>query len=73
MIDDPEAKPLWARFYHIESQRPIFVGRNGIIKYKLSEIEQERRGGYSYIDHYAVELIEEDYPRWKTKNKIKDE
>lgn len=73
LIDDPEAKPLWARFYHIESQRPIFVGRNGIIKYKLSEIEQERRGGYSYIDHYAVELIEEDYPRWKTKNKIKDE
>lgn len=71
LIDDPNAKPLWARFYHIETQRPIFVGRDGIIRYNLSEIEQERRGGYNYIDHYAIELLEQDYPQWKIKNKIK--
>lgn len=72
LIDDPNAKPLWARFYHIENQRPIYVGRDGIIRYNLSEIEQERRGGYSYIDHYAIELLEHDYPQWKIKNTLKN-
>jgi len=39
VFEDPNAPPLWGRFYEIESMRPIFVGRDGVIKYKLSEIE----------------------------------
>ena len=64
---DPQAPPLWARFYEIGTNRPMFVGRNGVVKYRLSEIEHERRVGYSYLGHYAEKLLKRDYPKWKEK------
>ena len=67
VVEDPDAGPLWGRFYEIGTNRPIFVGRDGIIRYKLEEIEHERRVGYSYIRNYAQELIEVDYPAWLKK------
>ena len=39
----------WARFYQIGTNRPIFSGRDGVIKYQLSEIEQERIDGYAWF------------------------
>jgi PelA/Pel-15E family pectate lyase len=67
VVEDPEAGPLWARFYEIGTNRPIFVGRDGIVKYKLEEIEYERRVGYSYLRNYAEDLLEKDYPEWQKK------
>jgi PelA/Pel-15E family pectate lyase len=43
---NPKAAPLWARFYDLETNKPIFVGRDGVVKANLSEIEKERRTGY---------------------------
>lgn len=65
--NDKDADPLWGRFYDIETNKPIYVGRDGKIKYKLSEIEQERRVNYSYVGDYASELLEKEYPEWKKK------
>lgn len=45
---DASAPPTWARFYEIETNRPIFAGRDGVIRYALAEIEQERRAGYGW-------------------------
>ncbi|NJW52117.1 pectate lyase [Salinimicrobium oceani] len=67
LIEDPEGGPLWGRFTEIGTNRPMFIGRDGIIKYKLHEIEHERRTNYSYIDNYAEDLLKEDYPRWEKK------
>lgn len=64
VVKDPEASPLWGRFYEIETNRPIFVGRDGVIKYSLAEIEYERRVGYSYIRDYGSKLLAA-YPAWK--------
>ena len=58
----PPAKPLWARFYEIGSNRPIFCGRDGIIKYSLAEIEHERRIGYNWYTSAPAELLAKDYP-----------
>ena len=69
VVNNPDAGPLWARFYEIGSNKPIFVGRDGIVRNKLSEIEHERRINYSYIDDYAEDLLEEDYPAWEESNK----
>ena len=66
VIDDPDGAPLWGRFYQIETNRPIFVGRDGIIKYSLAEIEHERRVGYSYLGTYGAKELEA-YPAWKTR------
>ncbi|MHC4070952.1 MAG: pectate lyase [Planctomycetota bacterium] len=48
VVEDPKAAPIWARFYEIKTNRPFFCGRDGVKKYRLSEIEAERRGGYSW-------------------------
>ncbi|MGD9930799.1 MAG: pectate lyase [Mangrovibacterium sp.] len=67
VVDDPEAGPLWARFYELGTNRPMFVGRDGVVKYRLEEIEYERRVGYSYLRNYAEDLLKEDYPQWLQK------
>ncbi len=68
MVKDPTGGPLWGRFNEIETGRPIFVGRDGKIKYHLNEIERERRVNYNYIDNYAEDLLKENYPEWEQKH-----
>ena len=57
----------WARFYQIGTNRPIFSGRDGVIKYQLSEIEQERIDGYAWFGTWAKALVEQEYVRWKQR------
>ncbi len=67
LIKDAKAPPLWARFYQIETMRPIFIGRDAIIRYDVSEIEPERLNGYAWYVEEPNELLNKDYPRWKEK------
>ena len=64
---NPAAPPLWARFYELNTGRPIFIGRDAIVRYNLSEIERERRAGYSWYLTKPRDLIEKDYPKWRAK------
>jgi PelA/Pel-15E family pectate lyase len=68
VIEDPSGDPLWGRFNEIGTNRAIFVGRDGVVKYNLNEIERERRVGYSYIDNYAEKLLKKDYPEWEANH-----
>jgi PelA/Pel-15E family pectate lyase len=65
VVQDPAAPPIWARFYEIGTNRPIYSGRDSVIKYSLAEIEIERRAGYSWLGDYASKLLKDEYPRWK--------
>ncbi|NLW55041.1 MAG: pectate lyase [Firmicutes bacterium] len=67
VIENPNAPPIWARFYEIGTNRPIFSGRDGIIKYSLAEIERERRTGYSWYTNAPATLLSTDYPQWQQK------
>jgi PelA/Pel-15E family pectate lyase len=67
VVLDPAAPPLWARFYEIGTNRPIFSGRDGVIRYRLAEIEVERRVNYSWLGPYAADLLANDYPDWKAR------
>ncbi|MBO0863325.1 MAG: pectate lyase [Chloracidobacterium sp.] len=67
IVEDPAAGPLWARFYEIDTGRPIFSGRDGVIKYSLAEIEQERRTGYNWYTKAPAQLLEKDYPAWRSR------
>jgi PelA/Pel-15E family pectate lyase len=58
---------LWARFYEIGSNRPIFCGRDGVIKYSLAEIEHERRIGYNWYTSAPASLLSNDYPAWEKR------
>lgn len=58
VVDDPSVTtPIWARFYEIGTNKPIFVGRDGVVKYKLSDIDQERRTGYSWYGSWPSSLV----------------
>jgi PelA/Pel-15E family pectate lyase len=64
VVEDANAGPVWARFYEIGTGRPIFSGRDSVIKYSLAEIEHERRTGYNWYTMAPAELLEKDYPAW---------
>jgi PelA/Pel-15E family pectate lyase len=65
VVPDANARPLWARFYEIGTNRPVFCGRDGVKQYSLSEIDAERRNGYAWCGNWPERLIQEEYPRWK--------
>lgn len=67
VVKDNSASPIWARFYETESMKPIFLGRDSVIHYDVSEIEAERRNGYAWYVSSPHELLNKDYPKWKTK------
>jgi len=67
IIADADAPPLWARFYELETNRPFFCGRDGIVKYDISEIEAERRNGYSWYTT-SGEKVAREWAQWKDKN-----
>jgi PelA/Pel-15E family pectate lyase len=65
VVQDAAAPPIWARFYEIGTNRPLFCGRDGVIKYSLKEIEYERRNGYAWYVSSPDRLLSHDYPAWK--------
>ncbi len=67
VIEDPEAPPMWARFYQIGTNQPIFCSRDGIPRQRLADISHERRNGYSWVGYYAQDLLAEDYPAWRAR------
>ena len=67
VVKDPSAPPIWARFYMIGTNKPIFCSRDGIPKDTLAEISDERRTGYSWLGYYATDLLAKDYPSWQKK------
>lgn len=71
LVKDPTAKPLWARFYGIKTNQPMFVGRDGIVHKQLSDIEYERRVGYSYLVSSPNVLFDKLYPAWKNRWVVK--
>ena len=65
VVADPEGGSIWARFYEIGTNRPIFVGRDSVVKYSVAEIEYERRTGYNWYVDEPAKLLKKDYPAWR--------
>ncbi|GAA4159574.1 pectate lyase [Chryseobacterium ginsenosidimutans] len=64
---------IWARFYDINNNKPLFGDRDGSVKYNYNEVSEERRNGYSWFGDFADKLINKEYPKWLEKNKISDQ
>jgi PelA/Pel-15E family pectate lyase len=64
LVPDASAPALWARFYDIRTNQPIYSGRDGVIRTALADIEIERRTGYSWVGEYAAGLLSTDHPAW---------
>ena len=64
LVKEKTINPLWARFYEIETNKPIFSGRDGKIKYRVSEIEFERRNGYAWYVSSGKKVLNA-WEKWK--------
>jgi PelA/Pel-15E family pectate lyase len=67
LVRDANSGPLWARFYEIGTNRPIFAGRDSVIHYDVSQIEAERRNDYRWYTNNPEKLLKVDYGIWRAK------
>lgn len=67
VIADKNAPPIWARFYEFETMKPIFVGRDSVIKFDVTKIDAERRNGYAWYVDSPQDLVTRDYSKWKSQ------
>ncbi len=51
----------WARFYELNTNRPIYGDRDGKIHYTLEELSEERRNGYSWQGSYGIPKLRKAY------------
>ena len=58
---------VWARFYELNTDRPIFVGRDSQVHYQLADIEIERRAGYLYAGTWPEKLLAKDFLAWQKR------
>lgn len=65
-IQDVDAKPIWARFYDLDTEKPFFCDRDGVKKASVSEIGSERRNGYNWYTDDAKKVLEY-FPKWTKK------
>lgn len=71
-LTEEKGSVIWARFYDINNNKPLFGDRDGSVKYNYYEVSEERRNGYSWYGDFAEKLLDKEYPKWLEKNKISD-
>ncbi|MFO1065571.1 MAG: pectate lyase [Pirellulales bacterium] len=65
--DDKEAQ-LWARFYDLETEQPIFAGaQDGIVYDSFNEMAKHNKIAYDYFVTRPKEVIGKEYDRWKKR------
>ena len=69
VVADSTAKPMWARFYDLDTRKPFFSGRDGVKKATLAEIENERRIHYAWYGVWPTELLSKKFPAWNSNLK----
>jgi PelA/Pel-15E family pectate lyase len=67
VVEDSTAPPIWARLYEIDTNKPIFCNRNGIVVYSLAEVERERRTGYAWYGYEAQPVLNKYYQNIRLK------
>ena len=69
VVEAPGAGPIWARYYEIGSNRPMFI-EQGIVKYSLAELSHSHRIGHGWIGgRWPARLLEVEYPAWRGKGR----
>jgi PelA/Pel-15E family pectate lyase len=68
VVQDPDAPTIWARFYELRTNTPLFCNRDGHPVYSLAEVDRERRTGYGWYVYDPADAIER-YVKWKERHK----
>lgn len=57
VVQDANASPLWARFYELGTERPLFSDRDSSVHYNVAEISKERRTGYAWYGNWGKNVV----------------
>jgi len=63
LVDAPGNGPIWARYYEVGTDRPVFGDRDKTIHDDVNEISRERRKGYGWFKDTPKRVLEH-YQKW---------
>lgn len=66
VVEKPGAGPIWARFYSLTTQKPVFGDRDRTLHDNMNEISLERRNGYGWYDTDPQRALA-DFAQWKAR------
>ena len=67
VVADARAKPLWARFYDLETGQALFSARDSVKRTGYADVSYERRVKYNWYTEAPNDLLDKDYPVWQRK------
>ncbi|WP_261511875.1 pectate lyase [Chryseobacterium paludis] len=70
ILAEDKSSVIWARFYDINNNKPLFGDRDGSVKYNYNEVSEERRNGYSWFGDAPAKLIDKEYSKWIGENNL---
>ena len=65
--DEHSEEVYWTRFYDLESQKPIFPGRDGVIYDSFQELATRNRLGYDYLTTKPKGLLGSSQKSWRKR------
>ena len=68
LVKDANAPAMWARYYDLDTQQPLFSDRDGLKHATYEEVSRERRVGYAWYVTTPSDLNKR-YEAWKQKHK----
>ncbi len=68
LIAEEGADPIWARFYDIEADKPVFGDRNGAVYFDIEKVSKERRAGYGWYTEQPYKVMKR-YAKWQKERK----
>ena len=63
LVRSADAPLVWARFYEIGSNAPVFAGGDGVVRYRLADLQPEHRAGHDWYNQRGAEVLA-GYERW---------
>jgi len=57
MVSAPGAPLLWARYYDLKTEQPLYSDRRGLPLTSFNDIEYERRNGYAWVGTDPAKVI----------------
>jgi PelA/Pel-15E family pectate lyase len=63
--NDKSNEVYWARFYDLETNKPVYPGRDGIVYDSFAEMAKNNRLGYDYTTTKPLSLLGSGQKKWR--------